>query len=68
VEDPFSFYRNSVGVSVRVTVVVVVVYLDRRAATVGHFTIDTFELNGGVVNAESFPQDRVDLLQNEPAF
>ena len=44
------------------------VHLDGRDATVRDFTLDTLELDGGVVNAELLPKRPVDLLQDECAL
>ena len=45
------------------TGVVVLVNLGGRGATMGDFTIDTFELNRGVVDPEFLPQYPVYLLE-----
>ena len=59
-----------VGVSVRVIVaaMVVLVALNGRGATVRHFTVDTLELEGGVVDAEFLPKRPIDLLQDATAL
>ena len=59
-----------VGMSVRVVVsgMIVFVDLDRRRAAVGDFTFDTFELDGGVVDAELLAKRPVHLLQDTGAL
>ncbi len=55
----------SVAVGVVMAVVVMIVFdLDRWGAAMRDFAVDTFELNGGVVDAELLAQGPVDLLQN----
>ena len=65
-----SLFRRLVGMGVRVVVAGMVVFvdLDRRGATVGDFTFDTFELDGGVIDAELLPQRPVYLLQDAGAL
>ena len=55
---------------VRVVVAGMVVFvdLDRRGATVGYFTFDTLELDGGMIDTEFLAQRPVHLLQDAGAF
>ena len=47
---------------------VVFVDFDRRGATVGDFTFDTLELDGGVIDAELLAKRPVHLLQDAGAL
>ena len=67
-KDSSSRKRYHASVTVRVSVMVGLMFVDSHHAAMRHFTLRVFKLNGRVMNTKALAKHKANLLENPGRF